>query len=191
MATGVSARVCWNTDGVEGKCASWVVPVWLSVAMVLALAVRVTLVWAQLPEPFASHFGGGGEPDAFMSKVGFFVVMALVGGGSVALVFVSPLLLRITPRELISLPNRDYWLATDERRTEATDRLAGVMGWIGAATTGLVVIATELTIQANLEQTNLDEVTFLLFLGLYFAFVIVAVVRLFRIFRVPEVSAQP
>jgi uncharacterized membrane protein len=175
---------------VKDKRASWVLPVSLSVAMVMALAVRVGLVWARLPDTVASHFGSGGEPDAFMNKVGFFVVMALVGGGSVALVFASPLLLRITPRELISLPNRDYWLSSSERRSEATDRLAGVMAWIGAATTGLLVVATELTVQANLEQTNLDEATFLVFLVVYFAFVTVAVVRLFRMFRIPDLSVH-
>jgi uncharacterized membrane protein len=120
--------------------------------MVLALVVRVLLVWSRLPDPMASHFGAGGAPDAFMSRAGFFIAMALVGGGSVAAVFASPILLRVTPRRLISLPNRDYWLANEGRREAAFDRLAGLMGWIGAATTALLVIATELTVQANLEK---------------------------------------
>jgi hypothetical protein len=64
------------------------------------------------------------------------------------------------------------------------------MAWIGAATTGLLVVATELTVQANLEQTNLDEATFLVFLVVYFAFVTVAVVRLFRMFRIPDLSVH-
>ncbi len=163
-------------------------PVWLSVAMVLALGVRVALVWSQLPDPMASHFSGGGQPDAFMSRSGFFLWMAVVGGGSVAAVFVAPILLRITPRKLVNLPNRDYWLATNERRDVAIDRLAGVMGWIGAATTGLLVIATELAVQANLEKTNFDDATFLFFLAVYFVFVVAALVQTVRIFRIPEGS---
>ena len=127
----------WSS--VEDQARSWVLPLWLSVAMVLALAVRVLLVWSHLPDPMASHFGDGGRPDAFMSRAGFFVAMALVGGGSLAAVFASPILLLITPRKLISLPNRDYWLADGERRAAALDRLAGLMGWIGAATTALLV----------------------------------------------------
>jgi hypothetical protein len=59
---------------------------------------------------------------------------------------------------------------------------------MGAATTALLVIATELTIQANLEKRNLDEATFLVFLVLYFVFVIVWLGKTFRIFRIPEGS---
>jgi uncharacterized membrane protein len=175
---------------VEDERARWALPAWLSVAMVLALGVRVALVWSELPEPFASHFGSGGRPDAFTTKLGFMVAIAIFGGGSVLVVFASPFLLRFMPPHLISLPNRDYWLATDERRHDATDRLAGAMGWVGAATTALLVIATELTLQANLEQTNLDEATLLLFLALYFVFVTVAVSRIFTIFRIPDTSTS-
>ena len=157
--------------------------------MVLALALRIALIWSELPESMASHFGAGGQPDAFMSRGGFFLAMALIGGGSVAAVFAAPLLLRITPKRLLNLPNRDYWLANDQRRDVALDRLAGLMGWMGAATTALLVIATELTIQANLERRNLDEATFLLFLVAYFVFVGVWLVRTMRIFRIPEGSA--
>ena len=185
-----SARSTWNTDAVKEKRARWVLPACLSVAMGLALCVRIALVWSELPEPFASHFGSGGRPDAFTSKAGFLAAIAIFGGGSVLLVFVSPLLLRFVPSRLISLPNRDYWLATDERRRDATDRLAGAMGWVGAATTAILVIATELTLQANLEQTNLDEATLLVFLGLYFVYVIFAVSRIFTVFQVPEPSAS-
>jgi uncharacterized membrane protein len=175
---------------VENKRARWVLPARLSVAMVLALCLRIGFVWSELPEPFASHFGSGGRPDAFTSKAGFIVAMALFGGGSLLVVFVSPFLLRFVPSRLISLPNHDYWFATDERRRDATDRLAGAMAWIGAATTALLVIATELTLQANLEQTNLDEATLLVFLGLYFVYVIFAVSRIFTIFQIPEPSAS-
>ncbi len=170
------------------KRASWLVPLLLSVGMVLALAVRVALVWSELPEPMASHFSGGGQPDAWMSKAGFFLAMALIGGGSVAAVFAAPILVRVTPKRLVNLPNRDYWLATDERRAIAIDRLAGVMGWMGAATTGLLVIATELAVQANLERTRFDDGTFLFFLGAYFVFVVAALAKMFRIFRIPKAA---
>lgn len=154
--------------------------------MVLALAVRIALVWSHLPESMASHFGAGGKPDAFMSRSGFFLAMALIGGGSVAAVFAAPLLLRITPKKLLNLPNRDYWLANDQRRDAALDRLAGLMGWMGAATTALLVIATELAIQANLQRRNLDEATFLVFLVAYFVFVGVWLVRTLQVFRIPK-----
>lgn len=158
--------------------------------MVLALAIRIALVWSDLPDSMASHFGAGGRPDSFMSKGGFFVAMALIGGGSVAAVFAAPLLLHIMPPKLLNLPNREYWLANDERRHAALDRLAGLMGWVGAATTALLVIATELTIQANLEKRNLDEATFLVFLAVYFVFIIAWLVQTMRIFRIPEASSR-
>ena len=50
----------------------------------------------------------------------------------------------------------------------------------------ILVVATELTIQANLEERNLDEGTFLFFLAVYFVFVIAWLVQTFRIFRIPD-----
>jgi uncharacterized membrane protein len=78
-------------------------PLLLTVGIAVALALRIGSVWAQLPDSMASHFGPSGRPDSFMSKEAFFLVMALIGGGSVASVFASPTLIRHLPPSLANL----------------------------------------------------------------------------------------
>jgi uncharacterized membrane protein len=158
--------------------------------VVVAIVWRIVVVWAELPETMASHFGLSGEPDAFTSKVGFFFIMAIVGGGTVAILLAAPSLLRRLPARWLNFPNRDYWLANDARREEALDRLSAQLGWMGFATTLMLAIAVELALRANIERTGLANGPFLVALGLYFAFVIALLVWMMRAFAVPRQMAS-
>jgi uncharacterized membrane protein len=161
-------------------------PLLLTVGIAVALALRVWSVWAQLPDTMASHFGPTGRPDSFMSKDAFFLFMALIGGGSVASVFASPILIRHLPPSLVNLPNRHYWLANEERREVAIDRVRGLLGWVGMATALLVAMVIELAMQANLHRSNLDNGAFMTVLVAYFAFVIAVFIRKMRLLKLPE-----
>jgi uncharacterized membrane protein len=162
------------------------VPLALTLAIALALGLRIWEVWPDLPETMASHFGVSGRPDAFMSKHHFFVVMAWIGGGSIASLFVAPALMRRLPAKWINLPNRDYWLADAARRETAIARMANSLHWMAAATTALLAVAIELAIRANLERTNFAHGTFMVFLVGYFVFVIGVVLWKRRVFDVPS-----
>lgn len=163
--------------------ANW--PLTLTVGIAIAVALRIWSVWSQLPDPMASHFGPSGRADAFMSKEGFFLVMVLLGGGSIAAVFASPTLIRNLPPSLVSLPNRDYWLASDERREVAIGRIAGLLGWVGLATAALLAAVIELAVQANLHRQNLDNAAFMFVLVAYFAVVLAVFVRKMRLLKLP------
>jgi len=158
----------------------------LTVGIAVALGLRIGSVWSELPATMASHFGISGRADAFMSKEGFFIVVALVGGGSVAAVFAAPTLLRHLPPSLINFPNRDYWFANDQRREAAIDRWAGFLDWMGMATAAILATATELVLQANLHQTDFANGIFLTVLVVYFAFVIAGLAWMMRAFKSPE-----
>ncbi|MEM8610294.1 MAG: DUF1648 domain-containing protein [Myxococcota bacterium] len=159
-----------DTRGERWAAVRW--PLLLTVGIVLALGWRVVSVWSSLPDTVASHFAATGEPNAFMGKAGFFWVMGLVGGGTVALLFALPLFLRRLPSSMLNVPNRDYWLATDERRQEALDKLAGFLGWMSMATAALLAVATDLAIRANLDGKPFANVPFLVCLAIYFVFVV-------------------
>jgi len=165
-------------------------PLTLTVGIAIALAVRIWWVWSELPDTMASHFGPSGRPNAFMSKEGFFLVMILIGGGSIASLFATPTLIRHLPPSLVNLPNRKYWLANPERREAAIDRVAGLIGWVAAATTALLAVAIELVLQANLHRTNFDNVSFIVVMVAYFVFLIVVVVRKIRLLKIPERSGS-
>jgi ABC-type enterobactin transport system permease subunit len=90
------------------------------------------------------------------------------------------------PPSLVNLPNRKYWLTNPQRREVAIDRVAGLIGWVAAATTALLAVAIELVLQANLHRTNFDNVSFIVVMVAYFVFLIVVVVRKIRLLRIPE-----
>lgn len=161
-------------------------PLCLTLGIVVALSIRVGLLWSELPETMASHFGMRGHANAFMSKQGFFLFMLVVGGGSVAMLFASPQLLRILPPELINLPYRDYWLADDVRREIAIERITGLLGWMGAITTVLLAVALELALRANLHQAPFDNGVFLVFLALYFVLVMAGLGWMMHTLKLPE-----
>jgi uncharacterized membrane protein len=155
-------------------------------ALVLALlaAARIAAVWSDLPPRMASHFGAGGRPNGWMSREGFFGTMALVGGGTSALLLLLPLLLRVIPPELINLPNRDYWLA-EGRRAETIARLGRFMSWFGFATAAFIALVLELSIEANLGEGTLDTGAFIVGVGVYLLALVAVLVAVFRSFRLP------
>ncbi len=78
---------------------------------------------ALLPEQVASHFGGSGRADAFMSRGGYqFFILLFAVGIPLFIVGLVSILPRLFPR-FVNLPNRDYWLAPD-RRDQTLDYLS-------------------------------------------------------------------
>ena len=154
----------------------------------LAISVRVGSLWSRLPDAMASHFGFSGRADSYMSKEGFFLVMLLVGGGALAAVSANPALIRRLPSGLVNIPNRKYWLANDERREIAIERLADVHGGMGVATAALLAVAVELVMQANLHRSDFDNRTFLIGMVAYMGFAAYVFVQRKRLLELPERS---
>ncbi|MCP4803827.1 MAG: DUF1648 domain-containing protein [Proteobacteria bacterium] len=78
------------------------------------LAVYTLLVvygYPQLPEMMASNFNGAGDPHAWQTKATFVGLFTAAGVGSFLLVGLSASLIRRTPAHLLSIPNKDYWMA--------------------------------------------------------------------------------
>jgi hypothetical protein len=142
--------------------------------------------WFALPETVAVHFGRGGVPDSWASR-GFYVasitcMMLLVLGGFALL----PAVLERTDLRWISFPHKEYWFAP-ERRDETVRRSADWFYRFGAATAGLMIVASVLSVRANISlPALLDERLFLIATGLYLAYTIWWLVGLFRLFRLPE-----
>ncbi len=155
-------------------------PLLLTLVITIALMLRVALVWSELPETVASHFGAGGRPNDYMSKGPFFWFLTASVGGSVALVFAAAGMLKRLPARWLNIPNRDYWLATDERRDVAMDRIAAPMAWIGLLTAALLALAVELAIEANLEQTNFANDLFIVIMVAYLLLVVAITIRMIR-----------
>jgi uncharacterized membrane protein len=163
--------------------ANW--PLLLTLGIAFAIGLRVWSLWSQLPDTMASHYGLSGRADSYMSKEGFFLVFVLIGGGALAAIFASPMLMRRLPPSLINIPNRNYWLANEERREIAIERMGDLLGWMAVATAALLAAVTELVMQANLRRANLDNRTFVIVMVAYLSFAAYVFFQRRRLLQVP------
>ncbi len=161
---------------------------WLTLAIVTAVVLRVWSLWSLLPDTMGSHYGFSGRADSYMSKESFFLVMGLVGGGSLAALLGGSALIRWLPPRLINVPNRDYWFANKERREIAIGRIAESTEGMSVATAALLAVAIELVVQANLRHSSFDNRTFLIALAAYLGFAVYILVKKIRLLEVPKGS---
>ena len=69
----------------------------------------------RLPDTVASHFDVAGEPDGWMAKDDFLLMIAGVVVGIAALFAFLIWLVPRVPDSAVNLPNRGYWLAAPRR----------------------------------------------------------------------------
>lgn len=99
---------------------------WTALVGVVAVVVMFIRWTGQaLPDPFSSHFAGDGTPNAAMPRSSLLALMVALAVCIPGVMFLGPSLLHLVPPRLVSLLNRDYWLAPE--RESALERLA--RGW--------------------------------------------------------------
>jgi hypothetical protein len=164
----------------------------LSKTVLLLLAVAGVLLlqhyYSLMPDTMASHFDGAGRPNGHQSKDGFF----LLSGAMLVLTVVlfggiGPLFRKI-PVKWFSLPHRDYWLSP-ERREATLDFMVRQMEWFGAASLLLLILILREALAANLSpEPVLDSTSAWWWLGLYFLYTTIWLVRFLARFRKPDAA---
>ncbi len=129
-----------------------------------------------LPERVASHFGPTGQPDAWTTKVSFLSFDCIVVGGLAALFSVIGLLMEKIPPALMNLPNRDYWLA-EENRKETILFLSSSFFWFASATMMLLLDVFQQTFQVQLGKAKTLTHP-VLSLGIYISFTLIMTIGL-------------
>lgn len=156
---------------------------WLVVALVLCGVVFIVATAGSLPATVATHFGGGGRANGWMTRSGYTIF-------SLLLTVLLPLVLygglgwlpsRV--ERFVNLPHRDYWLAAP-RREETLRWLQGAGAVLGILTALLTIGVHAMILDANAKSPpRLDEPTFLLGLGVFVAGVIACTIAIHRKFR--------
>lgn len=157
---------------------------WVSLGIGVLAVLRVMLVWDQLPERMASHYGASGQPDGFMPRDSFFIFYFGLFSVVIALFLAMPGVISKIPRELVNIPHREYWL-TDERWPEAMERMGRWMAWFGVAMALLAATTLHLVLRSNVLRQPLDNGAMLFVIGGFFAFTMYWLVALYRAFRPP------
>lgn len=151
--------------------------------LMVCAAAFTWLVNHGLPDPVASHFDAGGEPDGFMPRDEYIAIMT-------AVTVVVPLFIAMLtnfalsrPGIRINLPHRDHWLAP-ERRAETVGFLRQQSSRFAALLVLFMCYAQWLAARANSATPPiLDPGLFVLGLGAFIACVALGIVRLLRRFR--------
>jgi len=141
--------------------------------LLLLAACGGAFVWITslgLPDVVASHFGGGGSANGFMSRGTYVGVMLLFVTGAPALLGALSHFGLGSANARINLPNRDYWLAP-QRRAETVSYLQRHLMDFGTALIVFLCYVHWLVVRANGLQparlstsaTNIGLAAFLLF----------------------------
>lgn len=105
---------------------------------------------AILPDLAISHWNWLGEADSWAPK---YQLLGTLGGSAVLVnsmlaILATPLVQQL-PRAMINLPNRDYWLASDERYAEALPRVQLLGSVLGVLINGILLMTMALIEWAN------------------------------------------
>ncbi len=155
------------------------------VAPVTVAAIFVVMSSHALPAKVASHFGPDGSANGYMwLRTYVYFMLAFVVLLPLFFNFVAGALGRL-PVTMISIPNRDYWLAP-ERRGLVVGRLRRQMHLFSAMLVVFLCFVHWEVVRANqATPPTLDSRRFMLGMGLFMAALIVWIVSLRRQFRVP------
>ena len=160
-------------------------PKWLFLLLAVCGSIYFSHYYPLLPRVVASHFDQHGFANGWQAKRSFFEVFAGMTLLSAFLAFGIPTLMGITPRQLINLPNKDYWLGPEQRA--ATMRfLSTWFAWFGCAVYAVIILAFDYAVQTNLHSPYGPHPARLWYvLALFAAFTLVWTIRLFGPFGRP------
>jgi len=101
-----------------------------------------------LPERMATHFGGGGNANGWMSRSTDLVFFGGLGVGLPLFFIVLSFLIGWVPERFVNLPHREYWLSP-ERRAQTRAYVSRQMIWMACLTVPFLAGIHGLTILAN------------------------------------------
>ncbi len=163
----------------------------LTLIWILTLVLLLWQAWGaydQLPEQVPSHFDFHDQPNGYSSKGSFFRTWLLAILVLNALVPGVRLLLSHVPASTINVPNREYWLATPERRTVVVSKMSNLMAFsIAGVNVMLLLIFRSIVSFALTGHTGMP---------LWYPMLIVPVIvvgpiiYILRTFRIPEARKQ-
>lgn len=156
----------------------------------LLLAVCASIYFAhyypRLTGVVASHFDRHGIANGWQTKQGFFDLFVAMTLLSAFFVFGIAKIIALMPRQLINLPNKEYWLGP-EQRAASMEFLSAWFAWFGCAVYGVIILAFDYAVQTNLRSPyGPDRARLWYVLVLFAAFTLFWAIRFFSRFgRLP------
>ena len=161
-------------------------PLAVLAALVVAWWLHLRSFLPRMPDRIATHFGGAGRPNGWMTRAGLGSFDVRFLAFVLAVVIGSALLIRVLPVKLINIPNRDHWFAP-ERRRQSHARLLGHMLWFACLMVAFIMGVNHLVFLANLQPAgaHLPGAGIVALLVGFLAVLVLWIVRLYRLFPQP------
>lgn len=141
--------------------------------------------WQLLPDPGAVHFGGNGTPNGWFSSDGGLIFNLLLHGGFFFIFYYSADLIAKTPKSLLNLPNKNYWLG-DENLPEFLRRWNYSIYLLATAIMLLFLGVSLLILDANFSNpVALNNTLFIFMMLAFIVFIIYWITLIYRTFRIP------
>ena len=139
-----------------------------------------------LPDPAATHFGFGGQPDTWGPPSVCAMIFVVISTLFFAITLFVPFMVNRIPMQYVNMPNKGYWL-TMENKPEAVKKIKLFMIEFGVVSLVFILFVNLLTIKANLSvPVRLSEKQFITLLVAYMLYMIYWCVKLCIAFRVPK-----
>jgi uncharacterized membrane protein len=127
---------------------------WAALISMLAVIAYGLYTYQYLPENMASHFDASFKADGWMDKYSYLIsVLGVTVFMNIIFLGMGAVIRRI-PESLINSPNKNYWLATEERKEELYAKITNVL-----YATAVLINFIFLFVHHMAYQYNVPEVT--------------------------------
>jgi uncharacterized membrane protein len=128
---------------------------YLWILSVLFLISQLYASYSSLPERVATHFDASGNPNGWSSKGSFITTWSLTLLGLNALWLIITLLVPFLLVEkkikwAVNIPNRDYWMSTDELRKICAELINALIFGMAFLTNALFAVIYYMIVQSNI-----------------------------------------
>ena len=158
--------------------------IWTCTLVVLVL--QAALAYNDLPDRIASSFDFNGNPRQAGTKESFYLSWLITIFVLNAFVLIMKPIFRWAPVSMINVPNREYWLATPERRALSCARLTNMMAAVFTCVNVMLILVFQYIVSVNLHGKPSFPI--------WIPFLVVPVLLIFPLvwifaaFRVPDES---
>lgn len=155
--------------------------------LTLAASLLLQLYYfSEYPDIVANHFGSGGMPNGWMSKMANLLTSMAIAIFNSAIFLSIPYILKNVPLKYISFPKRDYWLSP-ERKQSSIIVMSNWMMFFGLVTNIFLISVFHLVYVANQgSPPKLNENNIFILMSVYLVILVTWLIALFRKFNIKE-----
>jgi uncharacterized membrane protein len=147
---------CAVTNGFHNSMNKLLKIVWLLTFALLI--IQSIYYYSELPERIASHFDLNENPNGWSSKSSFYFLWGLLQLFVNSWVPLIGVILGKLPASMISIPQKKYWLATDDCKKKLFSVISATAAGTFAGINIIMIISFQHVVRINRGETSVDGI---------------------------------